>query len=134
MAVSRNVLARSPNGLRRGAAAKGDKRGNCGDSAGLPPQLERLLGDAVLARVVANEVAGGNGDREDADAENGSDRHAGGEVAACAGITALHVAAASTSLRGALATKQSILSLRGKMDCFAEPVIGRAFARPVGSQ
>jgi len=43
--------------------------------------------------------------------------------------------------------KQSILSLRGAMDCFAslamtaramgcfaEPVIGRAFARPVGSQ
>jgi len=26
------------------------------------------------------------------------------------------------------ATKQSILSLRGKMDCFAEPVIGRRFA------
>jgi len=26
------------------------------------------------------------------------------------------------------------LSPRGKMDCFAEPVIGRAFARPVGSQ
>jgi hypothetical protein len=23
---------------------------------------------------------------------------------------------------------------RGTMDCFAEPVIGRAFARPVGSQ
>jgi hypothetical protein len=47
----------------------------------------------------------------------------------------------------ASAAKQSILSLRGKMDCFAtlamteramdcfaEPVIGRAFARPVGSQ
>jgi hypothetical protein len=34
------------------------------------------------------------------------------------------------------ATKQSsfFLSLRGKLDCFAEPVIGRAFARPVGSQ
>jgi hypothetical protein len=32
------------------------------------------------------------------------------------------------------ATKQSILSLCGEMDCFAEPVIGRAFARPVGSQ
>jgi hypothetical protein len=32
------------------------------------------------------------------------------------------------------ATKQSILSFRGAMDCFAEPVIGRAFARPVGSQ
>jgi hypothetical protein len=32
------------------------------------------------------------------------------------------------------ATKQSILSSRGDMDCFAEPVIGRAFARPVGSQ
>jgi hypothetical protein len=32
------------------------------------------------------------------------------------------------------ATKQSILPLRGAMDCFAEPVIGRAFARPVGSQ
>src|SRR5258708_40199605 len=29
------------------------------------------------------------------------------------------------------ATKQSILSLRCEMDCFAEPVIGRAFARPV---
>jgi hypothetical protein len=26
------------------------------------------------------------------------------------------------------------LSLRCDMDCFAEPVIGRAFARPVGSQ
>jgi hypothetical protein len=24
--------------------------------------------------------------------------------------------------------------LGGEMDCFAEPVIGRAFARPVGSQ
>ena len=47
----------------------------------------------------------------------------------------------------ASAAKQSILSLRGKMDCFAslamtaramecfaEPVIGRAFVRPVGSQ
>src|SRR5258708_22836104 len=32
------------------------------------------------------------------------------------------------------ATKQSILSLRGEMDCFAEFIIGRAFARPVGSQ
>src|SRR5258708_31230880 len=40
----------------------------------------------------------------------------------------------STSLRGAQATKQSILSLCDAMDCFAEPVIGRAFARPVGSQ
>jgi hypothetical protein len=30
--------------------------------------------------------------------------------------------------------KQSIVSLRIEMDCFvAEPVIGRAFARPVGS-
>jgi hypothetical protein len=37
------------------------------------------------------------------------------------------------SLRGAKATKQSI-SLCRAMDCFAEPVIGRAFARPVGSQ
>jgi len=47
----------------------------------------------------------------------------------------------------ASAAKQSILSLRGKMDCFAslamtagamdcfaEPVIGRALARPVGGQ
>jgi hypothetical protein len=32
------------------------------------------------------------------------------------------------------ATKQSILSFCCNMDCFAEPVIGRAFARPVGSQ
>jgi hypothetical protein len=34
----------------------------------------------------------------------------------------------------AQATKQSILSSCGEVDCFAEPVIGRAFARPVGSQ
>src|SRR5213079_237940 len=32
------------------------------------------------------------------------------------------------------ATKQSTLQFRGNMDCFAQPVIGRAFARPVGSQ
>ena len=32
------------------------------------------------------------------------------------------------------ATKQSTLSYCGEMDCFAEPVIGRAFARPGGSQ
>ena len=38
------------------------------------------------------------------------------------------------SLRGALATKQSIYPLCRNMDCFAEPVIGRAFARPGGSQ
>src|SRR5436190_10653874 len=32
------------------------------------------------------------------------------------------------------ATKQSTLQFRGNMDCFAQPVIGRAFARPAGSQ
>ena len=32
------------------------------------------------------------------------------------------------------ATKQSILPLRGKMDYIVQPVTGRAFARPVGSQ
>jgi hypothetical protein len=37
-------------------------------------------------------------------------------------------------LRGALATKQSSLPRKEGVDCFAEPVIGRAFARPVGSQ
>jgi hypothetical protein len=37
------------------------------------------------------------------------------------------------SLRGALATKQSS-PVFVALDCFAEPVIGRAFARPVGSQ
>jgi len=37
------------------------------------------------------------------------------------------------SLRGALATKQSSLCLAA-LDCFAKPVIGRALARPVGSQ
>jgi hypothetical protein len=30
--------------------------------------------------------------------------------------------------------KQSMLHHKERMDCFAEPVIGRAFARPVGSQ
>jgi hypothetical protein len=32
------------------------------------------------------------------------------------------------------ATKQSIVAVALAVDCFAEPVIGRAFARPVGSQ
>jgi hypothetical protein len=32
------------------------------------------------------------------------------------------------------ATKQSIFTVALVLDCFAEPVIGRAFARPVGSQ
>jgi hypothetical protein len=32
------------------------------------------------------------------------------------------------------ATKQSIVTIALAVDCFAEPVIGRAFARPVGSQ
>jgi hypothetical protein len=41
---------------------------------------------------------------------------------------------AGTFFLGALATKQSILSLRHSMDCFAEFIIGRAFARPGGSQ
>jgi hypothetical protein len=34
----------------------------------------------------------------------------------------------------ASAAKQSISPHKERMDCFAEPVIGRAFARPVGSQ
>jgi hypothetical protein len=43
--------------------------------------------------------------------------------------------ALSPSLRGAQATKQSSFrSAAPKLDCFAEPVIGRALARPVGSQ
>jgi hypothetical protein len=45
-------------------------------------RITRLLEDAFLARVVANEVADGDGSRKDADAENGSDRHGGDEVAA----------------------------------------------------
>jgi hypothetical protein len=36
--------------------------------------------------------------------------------------------------QGSEATKQSIFFHGVAMDCFAEPVIGRAFARPVGSQ
>ena len=32
------------------------------------------------------------------------------------------------------ATKQSIPYFENSLDCFAEPVIGRAFSRPVGSQ
>src|ERR1700694_4336915 len=39
----------------------------------------------------------------------------------------------SVAIARSEATKQSTLVLRF-MDCFAEPVIGRAFARPVGSQ
>jgi hypothetical protein len=29
---------------------------------------------------------------------------------------------------------EAIHSHKGRLDCFVEPVIGRAFARPVGSQ
>jgi hypothetical protein len=60
--------------------------------------------------------------------------------------SALHVIASTLHVI-ASAAKQSILSYRGKMDCFAslamttramdcfaEPAIGRAFARPGGSQ
>ena len=36
--------------------------------------------------------------------------------------------------QGSEATKQSIRSPSGAMDCFAEPVIGRAYARPGRSQ
>jgi hypothetical protein len=36
--------------------------------------------------------------------------------------------------QGSKAAKQSIFFVGAAMDCFAEPVIGRAFARPVGSQ
>jgi hypothetical protein len=36
--------------------------------------------------------------------------------------------------QGSEATQQSSFLACGGMDCFAEPVIGRAFARPVGSQ
>jgi hypothetical protein len=32
------------------------------------------------------------------------------------------------------ASDEAIHLSRGTVDCFAEPVIGRAFARPVGSQ
>src|SRR6476646_9644313 len=39
---------------------------------------------------------------------------------------------AATSLREAKRRSNPHL-LRGNMDCFTEPVIGRAFARPVGS-
>ena len=38
------------------------------------------------------------------------------------------------SLRGAERRSNPSLRLRGTMDCVAEPVIGRAYARPVGSQ
>jgi hypothetical protein len=37
-------------------------------------------------------------------------------------------------LRGAMATKQSIFLCAAKWIASLEPVIGRAFARPVGSQ
>ena len=39
-----------------------------------------------------------------------------------------------SSLRGAQRRSNPCFSVRSAMDCFAEPVIGRAFARPVGSQ
>src|SRR6266478_4244102 len=55
-----------------------------------------------------------------------------GEIAKLCLYTAgcLKCEAVRPSLRGAQATKQSTLSLRGEMDCFAEPVIGRLCADP----
>src|SRR5882724_9113904 len=48
-----------------------------------------------------------------------------GEVTASFAVIAVHVASEA---------KQSIPPCKERMDCFvAEPVIGRAFARPVGS-
>jgi len=50
------------------------------------------------------------------------------------GESTAHDFAISLNIVIASAARQSILPLLGEMDCFAEPVIGRAFARPVGSQ
>jgi hypothetical protein len=73
---------------------------------------------------------------------NGAEIHINGGQHVQRPIAANHT---PSSLRGALlsaearlrakadATKQSTLA-SAAMDCFAEPVIGRAFARPVGSQ
>jgi hypothetical protein len=74
----------------------------------------------------------------------------GGTFINASGASRREVASVCLELRFAViasAAKQTILSLRGEMDCFAalamtaratdcfaEPVIGRAFARPVRSQ
>ena len=49
-------------------------------------------------------------------------------------MTVENMARLEVVIARSVATKQSILPLRSEMDYFAEPVIGRAFARPVGSQ
>ena len=48
-------------------------------------------------------------------------------------MTVENMARLEVVIARSVATKQSILPLRSEMDYFAEPVIGRAFARPVGS-
>src|SRR5664279_786561 len=93
--------------------------------------------------IIAHETAGASGARHSLRPHFGE----GGKRMANLGRSApRECGLTSPSLRGALlsaearleakadATKQSILSLLSTMDCFAEPVIGRAFARPVGSQ
>jgi hypothetical protein len=49
-------------------------------------------------------------------------------------MTTEGVARAGAVIASSEATKQSIVTVALAVDCFADPVIGRAFARPAGSQ
>ena len=119
--------ARSP-GRARSKPLKRLRAGMPGDSSVL------VYSCAFLPMQSAHEAAGATGTRR-------SPRPLFSKGETTATLRTLSVARPKvvsgikgTSLRGALATKQSILCLRGEMDCFvAEPVIGRACARPVGS-
>ncbi len=99
--------------------------------AGMPGvPVYSLLLVCVLPIQSAHETAGAVGTRY-------SPRPlGGGRFHAHSGASRREVAKlrlVASSLRGAK-RRSNPFFLRGEMDCFAEPVIGRAFARPVGSQ
>jgi hypothetical protein len=91
-------------------------RWTCGDYARVLSTLHARL-RVHWASGVPHALRGGN-------VHGKNSRTCGGIAKLCLDLT---------PLRGAKATKQSTL-LASKLDCFAEPVIGRAFARPFGSQ
>src|SRR5260370_42422723 len=102
--------------------------------AGMPGDLGASCGDSarVLTSPFAREAMGAAGTRHSA-RPLFFGAHGFGTA------RARHAAGSRTcvfpSLRGAKRPKQSSFCfVSAKLDCFAEPVIGRAFARPVGSQ
>src|SRR5712671_1577658 len=73
-------------------------------------------------------------DRTEATASRNTDISGYGSRIALAALTCPGRREIKTVIARSEATKQSIVTVAPAVDCFAEPVIGRAFAGPVGSQ